>query len=322
MGKTFFDTFFFRLLLCLVFILMVSYSIKAQTHDHDEAFLCSYYGESVHPEITMQPAEAGAVKVIEKILAVVGLRPNFEVRAANVPNAAAVILKNKRYILYNPKFIAKINQASGNDWAGISIIAHEIGHHLNGHTLQSGGSRPDLELEADEFSGFVLNKLGADKDDAQAAMNVAASQKSSHTHPARMDRLVAISDGWNNAGAQVAKTTTSKQRTAQAPSTPTITKPVMVEVPARNTEVLDDRHIAFDVYFDSDENGQYFITTAGNLVTVADDSVYLIGRLSESNRRGYKLMLSDKNYNYLYIANKGEIVNRNGQSVGYIDTHD
>ena len=29
------------------------------------------------------------------------------------------------------------------------------------HTLERGGSRPEIELEADEFSGFVLRKMGA-----------------------------------------------------------------------------------------------------------------------------------------------------------------
>lgn len=335
--KPFLTDFLIRLILCLGLITLLSYSIKAQPHTHDENFLCSYYGETISPEITLSKADASAEAVIEKILSVVGLRSNFEVRAANVPNAAAVILKNKRYILYNPKFITRINYASGNDWAGISIIAHEIGHHLNGHTLQKGGSRPDLELEADEFSGFVLCKMGADKDDAQAAMNVAASQKSSHTHPARKDRLVAISDGWNNAIRQVSGNV-SAQRVAQTRSNPAITKPAMVEIasPVRSstsgaspvrpstsdTSGLEERHIAFDVYFNADQNGQYFITSGGNLVNVEDDSVYLIGRLAESNRRGYKLMLSDKNYNYLYIAPKGQIVNGYGKSVGYIDRHE
>ncbi len=319
--KPYLTDFLIRLILCLGLVTLLSYSIKAQPHAHDENFLCSYYGETIDPQITLSKADASAEAVIGKILSVVGLRSNFEVRAANVPNAAAVILKNKRYILYNPKFIARINYASGNDWAGISIIAHEIGHHLNGHTLQKGGSRPDLELEADEFSGFVLCKMGADKDDAQAAMNVAASQKSSHTHPARKERLVAISDGWNNASRQVSGNISS-QRVAQTRSNPAITRPAMVEVPMRNTAVLDERHIAFDVYFNADQNGQYFITSGGNLVNVEDDSVYLIGRLAESNRRGYKLMLSDKNYNYLYIASKGEIVNGYGKSVGYIDRHE
>lgn len=319
--RTYLSGFFLRLILCLAFLMLMSYSIKAQEHEHDEAFLCSYYGETISPEVTLSAASSGAEDVIGKILSVVGLKPNFEVRAANVPNAAAVILKNKRYILYNPKFISQINYASGTNWAGISIIAHEIGHHLNGHTLRSGGSRPDLELEADEFSGFVLNKLGADKNEAQVAMAVAASQKSSHTHPAKKDRLAAIADGWNNANAQVA---------GLKKSNPAVIKPAMVEIAspvrgsasARNETAIDESHIAFDVYFDADENAQYFITTKGNLVAVADDSVYLVGRLSESNRRGYKLMLSDKNYNYLYIAPKGEIVNGHGKSVGYIDTHE
>jgi hypothetical protein len=319
--KTYLTDFFIRLLFCVGFIFLVTYSMRAETHPKDEAFLCSYYGETISPSVTLSAADQSAEEVIEKILSVVGLRPNFEIRAANVPNAAAVILKNKRYILYNPKFISKINDASGNSWAGISIIAHEIGHHLNGHTLQQGGSRPDLELEADEFSGFVLNKLGADKDDAQSAMNVAASQKSSHTHPARKDRLVAIADGWNNASAQLGKTAKPKDRIASKPSSQSTVKPAMVEIPAREEVALDERHIAFDVYFDADQNGQYFITTKGNLVNVDDESIYLIGRLAESNRRGYKLMLSDKNYNYLYIAAKGEIVNGYGKSVGYIDEH-
>lgn len=319
--KAYLTDFLIRLLLCIGFVFLMSYSMRAHPHAHDGSFVCSYYGESISPTIKMEPANAAAEQIIQKILSVVGLRHNFEIRAANVPNAAAVILKNKRYILYNPKFISQINYASGTNWSGISILAHEIGHHLNGHTLQKGGSRPDLELEADEFSGFVLNKLGADKKDAQAAMNVAASQKSSHTHPARKDRLVAISDGWNNASAQIAKTE-NQQRIAAKPSA-TATRPMVeIPVPSSNTsrnQVLDERYIAFNVFFDSDRNGQYFITTRGNLVNVEDDSIYLIGRLAESNRRGYKLMLSDKNYNYLYIAPKGKIVNGYGKSVGYID---
>lgn len=282
-----------------------------------ENFHCSYYGEDIAPEIKMTNANDAAKQLIEKILSVVGLRPNFEIRAANVPNAAAVILNKKRYILYNPKFIAQINDAADNNWAGISIIAHEIGHHLNGHTLQSGGSRPDLELEADEFSGFVLCKLGAGIDDAQAAMNVAASQKSSHTHPARRDRLVSIADGWNNAHSQVAGTPGSAKRSDRA-----IERPAMVSVPDSGQTALDERSIAFNVHFNAEDDRQFFITTKGNLVSVEDDSVYLVGRLAESNKRGYRLMLSDKNYNYLYIGAKGSIVNGIGKTVGFIEEHE
>ena len=90
---------------------------------------CSYYGEDLSHEIKMYPASEQAKKVINGIISVIGLRPNFEIREANVPNAAAVVLNSKRFILYNAEFMDDINSASGTYWAGISILAHEIGHH-------------------------------------------------------------------------------------------------------------------------------------------------------------------------------------------------
>src|SRR5687767_3087768 len=95
-----------------------------------------------------------AKQTIKDIISVIGLKPNFEVQAANIPNAAAVVYRGKRYVLYNPDFINRLNNAAGNKWASISVLAHEIGHHLDGHTLDGRGSRPEIELEADEFSGF------------------------------------------------------------------------------------------------------------------------------------------------------------------------
>ncbi|MES2487150.1 MAG: hypothetical protein V4581_14535 [Bacteroidota bacterium] len=186
--------------------------------------MCSYYGEKVTGNITAYDADANTKNLVAEIMAVVGLQSNFELRVANVPNAAAVLIKGKRYILYNPKFMEQINATTGTNWAAISILAHEIGHHLNGHTLDNVGSRPKTELEADEFSGFVLRKMGATLGDAQAVMSVIASLKGSHTHPAKKDRLSYIATGWNNAApvetSVLAQTTTQKpQTTVNAPNT-------------------------------------------------------------------------------------------------------
>jgi len=185
--------------------------------------MCSYYGEKVTGDITAYDADAETKSLVTEIMAVIGLKPNFELRIANVPNAAAVLIKGKRYILYNPKFMEQINASTGTRWAAISILAHEIGHHLNGHTLGNVGSRPATELEADEFSGFVLRKMGATLTDAQAVMSVIASLKGSHTHPAKKDRLAYIATGWNNAAPEqttvLAQTTTQKsQTTVSAPN--------------------------------------------------------------------------------------------------------
>ncbi|HEX9981279.1 MAG TPA: hypothetical protein VGB50_12015 [Flavobacterium sp.] len=301
----------------LCFFVLTSALGQSKIRKLTDDFMCNYYGGSVPAELTTSAPGDSATEVIQQILSVVGLRPNFEIRAANVPNAAAVILSNKRYILYNRKFMAAINSYSGNDWAAISILAHEIGHHLNGHTLTGQGSRPDIELEADEFSGFVLCKMGASLEDAQAAMNVAASLKASHTHPARRDRLRAIAGGWNNAKNQLGSTASVSKK-----SDSHIERPVIVKNNEAEQGVLADQYIAFDVRFNADAGGLYYITTQGNLVNVSEGSLYLIGRLAESNKRGYKLMLSDKNYNYLYIAAGGNIVNGAGRKVGSINKHD
>jgi hypothetical protein len=106
-------------------------------------------------------SESQAKAIVSRITDAVGLKPNFEIKAGQVDNAAALVYRGKRYIMYNPRFINSISAAVKTDWAGISILAHEVGHHLNGHTITNEGSAPSLELEADEFSGYVLRKMGA-----------------------------------------------------------------------------------------------------------------------------------------------------------------
>ena len=53
------------------------------------------------------------------------------------------------------------------------------------------------ELEADEFAGFVLHKLGASLEQSQYIMYYIAKAEGSNTHPARADRMLAIQAGWN-----------------------------------------------------------------------------------------------------------------------------
>jgi outer membrane biosynthesis protein TonB len=184
--------------------------------------MCSYYGEQVTGTITAYDADAATQSMVTNIMSVIGLKPNFELRVANVPNAAAVLIKGKRYILYNPKFMEEITGATGTNWAAISILAHEIGHHLNGHTLDNVGSRPKTELEADEFSGFVLRKMGATLAEAQAVMGIIASLKGSHTHPAKDDRLAFIATGWNNADPQATAAVQPKTETKTTPAAATV----------------------------------------------------------------------------------------------------
>jgi hypothetical protein len=181
---------------------------------------CSYGGEDINEDIYTFTSPKEAWQIITKITEVVGLKPNFDVRAANVPNAAAVIYGTQRLVLYSQHFIRRILDQTRTDWAGISILAHEIGHHLQGHTLQPGGSRPPIELEADEFSGFVVGLLGGSLDDATVAMRTLASPSGSATHPPKSARVEAIAVGWDKAREQRGGSAETVRRADPARSDP------------------------------------------------------------------------------------------------------
>jgi len=161
---------------------------------------CSFTGEEFDFEnVIAFKSNDEAIDVIDDIVKVSGLARNFDIRSAGVPNASASVKNGKRYILYNVGFIQDMYSRTGTKWAAISIMAHEVGHHLNAHTFDGLGSRPNKELEADYYSGFIVQKLGATLKEAQVAMRVLAGEKGSFTHPGRNDRLAAIASGWSEA---------------------------------------------------------------------------------------------------------------------------
>jgi hypothetical protein len=294
----------------LTFLLLFITELRSQESIPLPSAACNYYGESTITVAAFAYTNKEAEDIIRSIIGVIGLQPRFEIQAAKIPNAAAVIHNGKRYVLYNPDFVSALNKSAGSKWASVSILAHEIGHHLNGHTLEEGGSRPDIELEADEFSGFVLNKLGATLPQAQVAMKIAADVKASHTHPGKEQRLVAIARGWQNASGKT-----------QKPADPSIQEPAVVTAPEKKPEVLAEKYISKDVYFHSDPQGKYYVTIRNNLVKVDQDELYIVGRLAESNKKGFPFMLHDRYYNYLYVTSKGKILNGKGITVGFLRDH-
>jgi hypothetical protein len=157
---------------------------------------CSYFGETLPAQADVVAPSDEVNGLIQRIVDASGLARNFEIRAALVPNAAAINLGSTRYILYNPNFMNDIASTTQDRWAAAGILAHEIGHHLNGDTLQAGGSRPPLELKADYFSGFILQKLGAPLADATGVIEKFAPETGSITHPARSERIASVTSGW------------------------------------------------------------------------------------------------------------------------------
>jgi len=281
------------------------YALPIETHHS-----CSYSGGVVAEDLYEFAPSQEANQMIARIMGVMGLKSRFEIKAANVDNAAAVIYANKRYILYSQHFIAQLQQATHTDWAAMSILAHEIGHHLNGHTLEHGGSRPSNELEADEFSGFVLRKMGATLAEAQAAMRVLSDDKGSATHPPRSARLEAVAVGWKQADERMAGERIARNTPSDAPVTP-VTEPVPVIPP------IDRKQLVGRVVFHANPTIDYYLTTRMNLVKATPEGVKVIGKVMKSDRKGYLYMIENTNKNYVYLAGSGEIYNASQQKIGY-----
>lgn len=154
-----------------------------------------------------------AQKALDKIVNVTGITKRFALyQCSGINNCEAITFRGIRYIFYDQNFMKAITTSAGS-WTNLSILAHEVGHHVNAHTLDwlaiSRGEIPNItleekrqqEIEADEFSGFVLAKLGATLIQAQAAIKLVADEGDDtySTHPSRSKRLSAIERGYNQA---------------------------------------------------------------------------------------------------------------------------
>lgn len=137
--------------------------------------------------------KSGIYEVIEGINKAIGISTSFNVFiTTDDDNARAGVDKNgDRFILADHMFLVQVNKDSGTKWGAVSILAHEVGHHVAG--LGSG------ELDADYWSGYALQKLGASKNASSKAILTYGTEEDTESHPNKYSRKSAIEEGWNDA---------------------------------------------------------------------------------------------------------------------------
>jgi len=170
------------------------------------SFTCDYGagGSGARRTIHTEAPDSNGLRAVGEIMAEAGLKPNFKVLSGDVANASAFVHEGERVIVYNRAWVAELTQSAASKWAIYAVLAHEIGHHLNGDTMPRAGSYADRaaaknheqELAADYFAGFVLAKLGAGLDDTLAAVRKYGGDETS-THPGRDRRVAEHTTGWN-----------------------------------------------------------------------------------------------------------------------------
>lgn len=194
-----------KLIPLLLFIPLVSFG-QDYGNDTDALKLCTAI------QANSFTSDRKADNALDRILSVIGASKRFVLQPCNnINNAVATSYKGIRYILYDRDFMNSLD--SGDNWSNLFILAHEVGHHINGHSLdillyaaeaiepETLANKRKQELEADEFAGFILAKLGATLEQTSLSVNLLSSEKDDtySTHPSKSKRLESIKIGFNKA---------------------------------------------------------------------------------------------------------------------------
>jgi len=181
----------------LVFFTFLCKLIFAQS---PETKYSKEHGDSLIQQKFLIDSRKEAKDAVEQIVKYTGLRQNFQIEENSMIHTAIAYIKNRqRYIAYNPKFMLRVKDRTKSDWGAISVLAHEIGHHLSGNTLIKHKLNLQDELDADRFSGFIMYKMGATLEEAKSVINLVELNSNPETHPPKTQRLIAITIGWLDA---------------------------------------------------------------------------------------------------------------------------
>ena len=183
-----------------------------------------------------------AYRKIEALMKLAGLPMNFTIcKAEKIENAYATVDSNgTRFIVYDDDFLKKLDDDSSR-LQTITVLAHEIGHHLAAHTLFINDENfknsynkyckkgsPDYneetckkeylkylklergqELEADRFAGFIMFKYGASLNEIMNMYRKITdnSDDTESTHPNLNKRLDAVKAGYDLAATKTEAST-------------------------------------------------------------------------------------------------------------------
>lgn len=158
---------------------------------------CGLAGK-IDPNIIPGSAVDDVTNLLKRIATAVHISNLPQITSGNVPNAAAAIFGRQRVIVYSPAFLAQLRAAAGGTkWAVTFVLAHELGHHIEGHTITGAGSNHQSEFEADAWATHALKNMGASLEETTAAMR-AMPTPASGPHPSSEARVRNITRAYNN----------------------------------------------------------------------------------------------------------------------------
>jgi len=160
-----------------------------------------WFGKPGSTYVTRQagPSDASGIpQVIARIYKVLDIAPDIDVYLAEKEdNAFATVAGGKKIIVVDVGFVEEVNRRAKTKWGAIHVIAHELGHHIAGFS----SDRHRGELNADYWSGQVLQRLGAARQAATMGILAVGTTADTSTHPGKHKRATIIEQGWDDAKA-------------------------------------------------------------------------------------------------------------------------
>jgi len=162
---------------------------------------CAIEGKVSLGRLQASYAASDVVEKLNQITDIAGFPTNFMVYSTKTPGISVISsinqANNERIIIYNEVYRQKIAASRNLDWTTIFMIAHEVGHHLAGHTLgEDESKRRQEELSADYFAGFIMAHFYAEKSHVLEAINFLEENPTDGIHPPRIERENKILEGW------------------------------------------------------------------------------------------------------------------------------
>ncbi len=185
----------------VVGLVLLAPSLRAQEIVKFEAG-CAYQGELTEKQLYLFSADKGIETYVKQLLGA-GEAPNFRIKAANIETAAAVLLGRERLLLYDQYSFATLDTAGRRKWVLLAVLAHQIGHHRMGHDFSADPARRrSQELEADQYAGLALRRMGASISEVKAALDTFPKGPLGQNYPTWAERTASVEEGWRRPDAQ------------------------------------------------------------------------------------------------------------------------
>ncbi len=195
-------------------ILVISIGFFVYSNVFSQNPLCNYKKEFNPCGKLGLEAREEVLVLIEDILNVLGFDRNFEVmecpeskvfRAIKFPHIPSPYIIYDARMLHNYHYSYEYHRDKDKQFISNTLtLAHEIGHIVNLHIIDGFQTNHQLEIEADEFAGAIVYKLGINLYDAIESYekNQMIREQQTEQHPGRNTRIEALKNGFLKAYAQ------------------------------------------------------------------------------------------------------------------------